>query len=435
MQKIEKILNEIMSYSDKYKSDVFKIADKIWEFAEVKFDTPKSANLICEYLESQGFKIERNSANIDYAFVASWGGSGPVVGYLAEYDALSGMGQPSQYYQEVTSEEPGHACGHNLLGTGVIHAALLIKDYCLNHGLDYQVKIYGCPAEESGYAKNIMAEAGVFNDATIILTWHPNAFTQAWVERTLAVKTVTISFTGIASHAAGAPEKGRSALDACELMNVGVNYLREHMPMEARIHYAYLNAGGTSANVVQKEAQLHYFIRGKNKNEVESLCNRVQDIAKGAALMTQTEMKFEVDASCRDLNASIPLSQTLETVMRSAKQIELDDSDKLHLEKYCHDPTNLYFDTQIRDARYHYQDYVSTDVGDVSWCVPTAQLFIACEPFDTPMHSWQWVDNGKSNVAHKGIIKAGEVLATTAIYVFQNKTLLQEIEEAFESEL
>lgn len=421
--------------SAQYFDEIATLSDHIWHYAEVQFETPKSSRLLGDYLVSKGFDVTYGVSGVEHAFVATWGSGPKTVGFLAEFDALEGMGQKALAYVNCPNGSPGHGCGHNLLGAGAVFAALLCKDVIETEDTNTTIKVFGCPAEESGYAKAIMAEKGVFDGTTFMLTWHPNAYSQVWVERTLAVNTLKLTFCGKASHASGAPECGRSALDACELMNVGVNYLREHMPSTSRIHYAYLDAGGKSANVVQQQATLHYYVRAENRDVLDKLVQRVKQVAKGAALMTETTVSIETDARCLDYNANEPLSKLLESVMHEAGVVHLDDHDLKHLSWYAITPSDAIFDTTIRPGAYGSQDFVSTDVGDVSWRVPTAQIFIACEPQGTPMHSWQWVDNGTSSVAHKGIQKAGVVLALTAIRALHNKKLLQEIEAAYKASL
>ncbi|WP_159518953.1 amidohydrolase [Erysipelothrix urinaevulpis] len=396
----------IESQSLRHLEKITQLSDTIWSLKEVKFETQESAKLMANTLEEQGFSIEFGVAGLQSAFVASYGEFGPTVGFLAEYDALEGV---------------GHACGHNLLGSGSTLAAILCKEYQQETHKPFQIKLFGCPAEESGYGKSIMAAAGVFDDVDIMLTWHPNNFTQIWADETLAVRQAEFEFKGIASHAAGAPELGRSALDACELMNVGVNYLREHVLPSVRMHYAYLDAGGPSANVVQETAKLYYFIRDETLAGVNEVLERVEKIAQGAALMTETTLDIHYDGLCKSYHANQELSKLLHESLVALGPIDYGDQ-------------SSDYDSKILEPIFEQKGMVSTDVGDVSWITPTAQAFIACEPIKYPMHSIQWTENGTTKIAHLGIKKAGEALALTAIKVMNDSSLLESIQASFKGE-
>ena len=365
---------------EKYKDALISISDAIFDFKEVEFDVPKSSKLIQDFLEENGFEIERNVAGLAHAFVASYGSGSPVVGILGEFDALDGI---------------GHACGHNLLGTGALGAVLLVKDRLKTQGT---IKYFGCPAEESGYGKAIMVKAGVFDGVSAALTWHPHHKTAVWTRPSLAVQQTFFKFNGVSAHAALSPDLGRSALDAAELMNIGCNYLREHVRDSVRIHYSYLDVGGKSPNVVQSDAMLNYFVRAAQRDELESVQKRVEDVARGAALMSGVSLEIIEGSSCENFVANKVLSDRLKSIV--ACDVEND------------------FDTI---------EAISTDVGDVSQCVPTAQVFIECEPYPFPMHSIEWVENGKSDQAHSGIFKAAQVLSTLALELFENEALLEEI--------
>lgn len=433
-----------------------ELSKKIWDYSEVRFETPKSAIALKAFLRSEGFTIESPIADMDHAFIASYGTGETHIGLLAEYDALENMSQCAQSYQPKPCENKtaGHGCGHNLLGVGSVAAALAVKDYLKENPHLGKVSVFGAPAEESGYGKAFMARAGCFNDLDIALTWHPYDLTAVWGERTLAVYQVYFKFNGKSAHASAAPELGRSALDAAELMNIGVNFLREHMDDVARVHYAFVNAGGNAANVVQSEAALHYFIRHETTEKVDELYERVKKIAQGAALMTETELEIIWDSACADYLANKKLS---ELMYHHAQNIEsaFDRQDYKHAKKYLtktiepsfldrlarYYPNKSYdelltlaqtpINETIADFKIWDRGYASTDVGDVSWNVPTAQMFVTCEPHGTPMHSWQWVDNGTSAFAHKGMMRAAQIMAATAIDVLKNPALLLQIQEEF----
>lgn len=399
---------------------IFEMSDAIWEYAEVRFDTPQSESLYEKYLKAQGFHYQNNVASLRHAFCASYGSEGPCIGLLAEYDALDGLGGGSSVYQPVPSSKAGHACGHNLLGTGALMAAVVLKQLIAEGYIKARICLFGCPAEESGYGKAIMANHQVFKACDFALTWHPHYINALWTGKTLAVKQASFEFKGLASHAALSPHLGRSALDACELMNIGVNYLREHIENEERIHYAYVNAGGEAANVVSAQASTYYFVRARNQEKVEALYDRVMKVAQGAAMMTETHLNVVEDGMCKDLNVNEVLSNIMYEQFLALGPLQYDAKDQEHLSHYG---DHAIPSQAIEKPRYNEQDYVSTDVGDVSWQVPVAQAFIACEPNGCPMHSWQWVDNGTSDVAHKGIRHAAQLLTMTALEAIKPENL------------
>ena len=270
-------------------------SDQIWGYAETSFQLPKSADLLCQMLKDEWFEVQRGCYGMGDAIVAVWGNGNPVLGILGEYDALPNLSQQAGVpeKQAVHAGEPGHGCGHHLLGVGALAGAIAIKDYMKEAKINGTIKFFGCPAEENGSGKAFMAREGAFDGLDGILTWHPMGETAIWGTSSLANYQVCFQFKGISSHAAAAPDQGRSALDAAELMNVGVNYLREHVAQEARIHYTYLDVGGEFPNVVQPTSALLYFIRAPHSFQVKDIYERVVDIARGAALMTGTQMNVE----------------------------------------------------------------------------------------------------------------------------------------------
>lgn len=365
---------------ERYKNDLIHMSDRIYDLKEVAFETEQSSLILSNYLEKQGFEIETGVAGLKAAFVASYGSGYPVIGILGEFDAL---------------DEIGHACGHNLLGTGALGAALLVKDQLQGKGT---IKYFGCPAEESGYGKAIMVKHGVFNGVDAVLTWHPHHKTEVWTRPSLAVIQTYFKFSGTSSHAALAPELGRSALDAAELMNIGVNYLREHVEDSVRLHYSYLDAGSQSPNVVQADAKLNYFVRAKTMEDAKQVQERVENIAQGAALMSGVQVEMIHGSSCQHFSANPILSNKLKDLIG---------------QDHPNDFTTV--------------EAISTDVGDVSQVVPTAQVFINCEPYPYPMHSIEWVENGKSPLAYEGIFQAATVLSTLALELIQDESLMKEL--------
>ena len=281
------------------------LSDKIWDVPELYFEEHQSSAYLSEALEEEGFQVERGVAGLETAFVGSYGTGKPVVAILGEFDALAGLSQKKglTHHDPVVDGGNGHGCGHNLLGTGAFAAAVAIKEYMESNQLKGTVRFYGCPAEESGSGKAFMARAGLFDDADVAFSWHPWDVPGLMDVRMLANYSARFKFKGKSAHAAAAPHLGRSALDAVELMNVGVNYLREHMVQDARIHYAVTDTGGASPNVVQANAEVVYLIRAPEKDEVKSLYKRVYDIARGAALMTGTTFEVEFEGTASNLDS------------------------------------------------------------------------------------------------------------------------------------
>lgn len=439
------------------KSDLFtNVSDRIWEYAETRFEEFRSAELLCKTLEAEGFTVEKGVAGIETAFIGSYGSGSPVVAILGEYDALSGLSQErgNATHQPIVAGGNGHGCGHNLLGTGSLAAAVAIRHYMEENGIKGTVRYYGCPAEEGGSGKAYMAREGLFNDADFAICWHPQTFNTLMSVSSLANYQVYFKFKGKAAHAAAAPHLGRSALDAVELMNIGVNYLREHIIPEARIHYAITNSGGFSPNVVQAEADVLYLIRAPKTQQVEEIYQRVCQIARGAAMMTETAVDIIFDKACSNL---IP-NQTMERVMYSnftelgvpefdqnekefARQIrttipESDKNSELQMIAKVLGAKGKGMAEQLKEqelssilmplmpaARLMSG---STDVGDVSWIIPTVQCSTTCFAMGTQLHSWQAVAQGGTSIGHKGMLHAGKIMATTAVEMMLNPQLIAE---------
>lgn len=358
---------------------------------------------------------------------------------LAEYDALPGLGQEGGCtYRKETPENPdGHGCGHNLLGAGVFAAEPAVKAYLLEAPGKGTVILFGCPSEEKGNAKTLMARDGLFKETDAALTWHPADHNLVTSFGTLANVSVYFDFLGITSHAAAAPELGRSALDAAEIMSVGVNYLREHIIPEARIHYAYINAGGTAPNVVQGSSRVHYFIRAPKTEQVLEIFERVKDIATGAALITGTKTSFELYAGLSDFIPNKALSGVLYDAMLETGAPAFDDEDfkvaagfsngktakkALDIEKPLH--------TEIAPLVWNVPPMAgSTDVGDVSHVTPTAQLSYATGALGTALHTWQATAQGNTSLAHKAVLAAGTALALATVHLMEHTEILAQAKE------
>ena len=433
---------------------VCELSDAIWDTPETAFLETEATRLQCELLEKLGFQVEKNLANIPTAFSGRWGSGKPVIGILGEFDALSGVSQKA----DVAVKDPvvvggnGHGCGHNLLGAGALAAAYGIKSYLESTGVSGTVIYFGCPAEEGGSGKAFMARDGVFDEVDLALTWHPNDYNVAWYESTLANIQASYKFTGVSAHAAASPHMGRSALDAVELMNVGVQFLREHIIQEARVHYAITDTGGFSPNVVQPKAEVLYLVRAPKLTDVQEIYERVNNIARGAALMTDTQVEIKFIKSCSNFvmnnivadeihknMEAIGCPEFTEEELKFAQEIR----DSLDKKSNPMDPfiPKLRPDEAkwVREQTFEpMANFVvprirlenvlpaSTDVGDVSWVCPTGQAVIAAWPAGTPAHSWQAVAMGKNSIAHKGMLYAGKVIAATAIDFIENPQMVEE---------
>ena len=440
------------------KDKLTALSDSIWDQPETAFTEYNSVEKMCALLEGEGFSLQKNVADIETAFTARFGSGKPVIGILGEFDALSGLSQVAGCSEKtaLVSGANGHGCGHHLLGTAGIGAAIAIKDYLESTGREGTVIFFGCPGEEGGSGKAFMAREGVFDVLDCALSWHPADATNAWSGSTLANVQVAYKFKGIAAHAAAVPHLGRSALDAVELMNVGVNYLREHVIPEARMHYAVTNTGGFSPNVVQAEAEVLYLIRAPKNAQVQEIYKRINKIAQGAALMTETEMEIDFIKACSNIIPNNVLERVLDEKLReiphpvyTAEEIALAEKFRetspgkgSTINGYAEKVTGAEAkkellalnDKAILDVVMPYIPSEtalagSSDVGDASWVCPTAQINVACYALDTPGHSWQLVAQGKESPAHKGMLYAGKVLAAAAIKLMENPELIEQAKE------
>ncbi|QFF97578.1 amidohydrolase [Psychrobacillus glaciei] len=422
---------------------LISVSDQIWDYAETGFEEFQSAELLCKTLEEEGFTVEKGVGNIDTAFIGSFGTGKPIIAILGEFDALTGLSQVGgeTEYNPVITNGNGHGCGHNLLGTGALAAAIAIRYYLEENNLEGTVRYYGCPGEEIGSGKTFMVREGLFDDVDFAVCWHPWSRNAVWSMSSLACYEVSYRFRGKSAHAAASPYLGRSALDAVELMNVGVNYLREHIIPEARVHYAITNSGGFSPNVVQEKADVLYFIRAPRVSQTEEIYQRICDVARGAALMTGTQLEIEFASAAADI---LP-NNTLEKVMHdnfvalgvpqyNEKEIEFAKAIRATLsEADKKEDIKANKELEGKDLADVIDPFIpsngmlpgTTDVGDVSWIVPTVQCLVACEPVGTPLHTWQVVSTGKTSVAHKGMLHAGKVMAATAIEALLNPDVLE----------
>jgi len=428
-------MENFLSVIDQKRELLEATADFLWEHPETAFTEFQSAAYLCDVLRKEGFTVEENLAGISTAFSGSFGSGKPVIGFLGEYDALSGLSQVAgTTKQQSAGGEAGHGCSHNLLGTGTLGAAIAVKAWLEQTGNPGTVIYFGCPGEEGGSGKAFMARDGVFDSLDVAFCWHPGDQTKVRTVRSLANYQVLYKFDGIASHAGGKPELGRSALDAVELMNVGVQFLREHIPSSCRIHYAITNSGGFSPNVVQAHAEVLYLIRGVDNQIVAELYDRVNDIAKGAALMTGTKENHQFIKACsntvpndamqymlQDKMESIPSPKPTEEEWEYARQMTLESLGHVPVA----DPDHPLW-WEVGPYEPEKQEFGSTDVGDVSWVCPTAQIYTACVARGTPGHSWQQTAQSKTTFARAMTIYAAKVLAAGAVEMFTNPALMEQ---------
>jgi len=441
---------------------IAEVADRIWDFAELSLQEVRSAELYCQVLAQEGFAVECGVCGIPTAFTATYGAGRPYIGILAEYDALSGLSQVggSLVREELTPGGTGHGCGHNLLGAGAFAAALGVKRWLDESGKPGTVILYGCPGEEGGASKSFMARDRVWEELDAALTWHPEDVNEVRTGSTNSCIQVQYRFEGVSSHAAGAPELGRSALDAVELMNIGVQFLREHTSDKARIHYAITDAGGRSPNVVQPRATVLYMVRSNHVSEAVELQRRVDKIADGAALMTETTYERTFIDGLADTIPNHVLEALLYENYQALGVPTYTDGEHAYADALaktystCENipGTGTKFDPlyaarvrKLRGEAGHYMnDFLlplytgdafqagSTDVGDVSWLTPTAQIHVAAWPNGCPGHSWQNVSCDRTAIGHKAAVHAGKVLAAAAIDLMQRPDILKAAREEFE---
>lgn len=430
------------------------IADAIWDNPELSLKEFKSAALYCEKLRELGFTVTEKLGGIETSFCGSYGSGRPVIGILGEFDALSGLSQCAgvNAHEPVTDGGAGHGCGHNLLGVGALAAAVAVKRYLERSGESGTVIFYGCPGEEGGSGKAFMARENLWRDLDAALSWHPADTNEVVTGTNNSSIQVLYRFSGVAAHAASEPFNGRSALDAVELMNIGVQFLREHMTDDCRVHYSILDTGGVSPNVVQAQASVLYMVRANKVADSVKLLERVDKIAAGAAMMTETSFTRQFIDGTAELLPNFTLEKALYQNFTEIGLPEYTEAERAaaavlkatYPRSTVPPGIGARFDDAIaRKVRELTQNMTrplndflmplysgtgftpgSTDVGDVSWQTPTAQIHTATWPADVPGHSWQVVSWGKGSVAHKGMLLAGKVLAATAIDLLTDPALL-----------
>ena len=446
----------IENYIDENKDVFLSANDKIWSYAELAFHEEKSSALLEQLLCDNEFDVKTNVAGIPTCFTGTWSfGSGkPVIGLLGEYDALSGLSQKAAcpIKETATPGGSGHGCGHCALGTGSLAAAIAVKEYLKAFQKDGTVIYFGCPAEEGAGSKQFMARAGVFDGVDFVYTWHPSTINAVEAVHSNAIMGANFRFTGVSSHAGATPYLGRSALDACELMSVGCNYLREHVIPEARIHYAYIDAGGTAPNVVQDHAVVRYEVRAPYVSQVKELFERVKKVAYGASIMTETNMECELAMAFTEYIPNFALASVADACMQEIGAPKWDEEDyqlaKQFLDTYNEETMRgirekakkLYgadraadiLENRPLDSEIHpfNPDKIvlqagSTDVGDVGYAVPTLNLNVATACFGNVGHTWQMTAQAGSRLAHKGLLTVAKMLALSCIRTMKRPDIME----------
>lgn len=413
-----------------------QIAQNIWSFAEVGYKEQKSSQILQETLKKAGFTVQPGVAGIPTAFIATYGSGGPVIGILGEYDALPGLSQDTIPTKRSLGSNAGHACGHHLFGTGSVAAAIAVKDWLKETGKKGTIQFFGCPAEEGGSGKVYMVREGLFNQVDVVLHWHPNDMNATSNTSSLANKTGKFRFYGLSSHAAASPERGRSALDAVEALDFMANMMREHVPSSTRIHYVITN-GGKAPNIVPDFAEVYYYVRSPKREIVEDVWGRIEKAAEGAALGTGTRVELEVIGGVYELLPNDKLAKVL-------------DNNLVAIGGYTLNPQELAFAKQLQQTvgmqkldlnstqivnpdREDPLSNGSTDVGDVSWVVPTIALVSATWVPGTSAHSWQAVASGGTSIGKKGMMVAAKTLAATAIDLLTTPSLIKEAKDELKS--
>lgn len=429
------IITNIQKDYDQYKT----IALNIWNYAEVGYKEEKSSALLQQNLKEKGFNIQKGVAGIPTAFIASYGSGSPVIGILAEYDALPGLAQEAApEKKEIKGKDAGHGCGHHLFGTASMAAAIEVKKLMEQGKLKGTIRLYGTPAEEGGSGKVYMVREGLFKDVDVVLHWHPDDENGITTMKALANTSAKFRFSGISAHASDAPDKGRSSLDAVESMNYMVNMMREHVPSNSRIHYVITN-GGKSPNVVPYFAELYYYVRHPDREVVRQLFDRVVKAANGAAMGTETKMSYEIIGGTYDLLINKSLAGLMQANLEKVGGINYTTNEIAFGKKiqtsFNYSAPAVESAAKIKELKLDVSPGGgSTDVGDVSWNVPTVGLRAATWIPGTAAHSWQAVACGGTEIGTKGMIVAAKVMAMTAVDLYTNPSTIKRAKEEFQAE-
>lgn len=440
--------SDVLKYLNNISKEVKEISLKIWNNPEISGKEKDSANLFREILKSHDFTI-KEIEGMEHGFVAEYGSGSPVIAVLGEYDALPGLSQSlDTKFNPVETNGPGHGCGHNLLGSAALGSVLAVKKYLEETKTSGTIRFFGCPEEETLIGKVKMIKAGAFEGCDLALSWHPMNANTAIENAFLSNNSIKFKFHGISAHAAQSPESGRSALDAVELMNVGANYLREHVVDSARIHYTITNAGG-APNIVPKEAESWYFVRAPRRKDVEEITERLFKVAKGAAMMTETTVDFEVIGGCYEMLPNKVLfdlthKNMLEIGVPSYTEEELDFAKTIQesldpnmvegeVKKYIDSDDKVYLHQEILEKEKVNSVSVagSSDSGDVSWIMPMSLFLTATWPLGVPAHSWQATSSSGSSIGLKGMIYAAEIFSGMMYDLLNDSSLVEDAKAEF----
>lgn len=425
------VLKKLDSQSEKFGD----IAMQIWNLAEMGYQEEKSSALLQKTLSDEGFSIKSGIANIPTAFVAEYGSGSPVIAILGEYDALPGLSQQAISEKKSANGVAGHACGHHLFGTASAAAAISVKNWLNENKISGTIRFYGCPAEEGGGAKVYMSREGVFDDVDIALHWHPSSQNAASAAAALANISAKFRFYGVSAHAAGAPEMGRSSLDGVEAMNAMVNMMREHIPQEARIHYV-ITDGGKAPNVVPDFAEVYYYARHNRRDVVRSIFDRIVKAGEGAALGTGTKMEYELVNGVHELLPNLTLQKLVHDNLSNIGGVTYSEEEKEFADKIAislgQESANRERAAAIQPYKETARAYGSTDVGDVSFVVPTVGFGTATWVPGTSAHSWQAVAAGGTTIGEKGMMVAAKTLTATAMDLFNDQELIIKAKAEFE---
>ncbi len=430
---------EVREFIDQKTELLIKVSDKIWEYAEIALQEYESSKLLEGILESEGFAVEKDVAGLPTAFVATYGSGSPVLGILAEYDALPGLSQDDKPFKQVLQKDgAGQGCGHNLFGAGSLGAALGLKEVMEKYSLKGTLRIYGCPAEEDIGGKLYMARDGLFDDLDVCLAWHPDYETSVDVDGSQAMDDMKIEFFGKAAHAAFDPWMGNSALDAVEMMTFGINLLREHVKPSVRIHYVIME-GGKIPNVVPEYANIWLWVRDSNRAGVKEVVRKIEKIIEGAAIATGTKSKIHALGSYHEMLVNIRGSEVMQKNLEmigppTYTNEEIDYGRRIQRESGVEERGMR---SEIEKLKEPPKDPVggSTDVAEVSWIAPTLHLSTSCAPYGIPWHSWAVVASSKHPIGYKGMILAAKVLATTGLEFLLDPETLAEVKKEFKEKL
>ena len=423
------ILTKLDKDADRYAN----IALTIWDYAEMGYQEEKSSALLQKTLADKGFTIKKGVAGIPTAFIAEYNNGGPVVAILGEYDALPGLSQKAETYKVSNGKRAGHACGHHLFGTASAAAAISLKNYVKKNKIKGTVRFYGCPAEEGGSGKVYMTRAGLFDDVDIALHWHAGSGNSANPRPALANKSAKFRFYGRSAHAAAAPQEGRSALDAVEAMNYMTNLMREHMDSSSRIHYV-ITRGGEAPNVVPDFAEVYYYSRHPRRDAVIQLFDRIVKAAEGAAMGTGTTMDYEMIGGTHDLLYVPSLQKRVHENFQTIGGYNYSEQEMAFAKEIAQSlgkPLNMQYVEEIEPYDINAKAGGSTDVGDVSYTVPTAGLRAATWVPGTPAHSWQAVAAGGTSIGSKGLMIAAKVLTLTGMQLFDDPSIIEATKKEF----